>query len=165
MAETSKEVDNTVKPEESTSASGAVLAQAGIDASDSKVEEQVAAEEPKTAEQDSTVATDSMQSVSTTTDTPSKTDEATSKDDSTSTDRKRKYSNDDSSDFRGRRDRFQKGDEYRNHNARSSNNNRNNRYTNNAKSSYDSLPESSDPDAIRKQVEFYFSDSNSLAAA
>jgi len=173
--------DNTVAPEESTSASGAVLAQAGIDSSDSKVEEQVAApKEPKTEATNSNSVVDNIKQdapADTTTDNASsdntkkeedsntKDTDSTMKDANASpTDRKRKYSNDDSSNFRERRDRFQKGNEYRNHD-RNDNRVGNRRYQNNSKSHYEDLPETDDPEAIRKQVEFYFSDSNLLQDA
>lgn len=178
--------DNTVAPEESTSASGAVLAQAGIDSSDSKVEEQVAApKEPKTEGTDSSSVVENIKqdapadTTTSTTNDPSNDDtkkedtntkdtDSNMKDANTSpTDRKRKYSNDDSSNFRERRDRFQKGNEYRDHNNRSNNyhHNNRNRYQNNSKSHYEDLPETDDPEQIRKQVEFYFSDSNLLQDA
>jgi len=166
--------DNTVKPEGSTSASGAVLAQAGIDSSNVNVEEQVAAKEPKPEDSSSTVVADDKQEASADTTTKPETnakEEDNKTNDASPSDRKRKHSNDDSSNFRERRDRFQKGDEYRDHNRSSNNrgrgNNRgnNNRYQNNSKSHYEDLPETDDPDQIRKQVEFYFSDSNLLQDA
>jgi len=165
MAETKQDIDNTVKPEETTSASGAVLAQAGVPDSSVKTEEQVAAVEP------STIKTENGDAVKTE-DTASKTEVKNEdvKTENASPDRKRKHSEDDR-DWRVRRD--EQGDD---RDRRGGDRDRrggggrgrgrggynDNRYKKNIKSTFDNLPETDDPDEIRKQVDFYFSDSNLL---
>jgi len=162
MAETKQDVDNTVKPEETTSASGAVLAQAGVPDSSVKTEEQVAAEPTSNG----AIKTEDSSSVKQEQEASIKDESADTKPTSDSPDRKRKYSGDDR-DWRTRRDEDNRGGrrDYDRRDDRRGGRGRGGggqRYKDNIKSTYDSLPETDDPDEIRKQVDFYFSDSNLL---
>jgi lupus La protein len=148
------EENHEITPTGASSASGGVLAQAGIPDSTMKTEEQVA---PSTNTSEVKTETNG---------------DSSDKKGASSPERKRKHSrsrspnNRDERDWRDRRDddnrRGGRGRGRGRGNDRRGGGRGGGNYSRNIKSNFDNLPETDNPDEIRKQVEFYFSDSNLL---